>query len=473
MLRLSELAEETSVPKETIHYYLRAGILPRPQKVREKLALYNQNHVRLIRLVQQLQREKRMPLSDMARLFRESDYDAEKLEINLIAGKYEAPESEPAFLPGLSVPEEDLFHLDLDGAFLERLRALGLIGSGDGESGAEDRRLAAMLRVAEEKGIRAEFFGRIREPLEQIAKCQTEMMFGAVGEDAGYAEIVREAGEVDRLVNRYLEAAKTRLLRQRLERSMAEAPFSVERLLEKIYVPSEAFLARHQIPEQLKKLEAAGDPLALAAALIGIGRYREAAEQAAKGEARDPLESAVLGAIANALLGESDRAVDLAGRALSLAPENPRVAAYSAMAYFVQAARIGGLVSPLGWLQRAMKCFEVALYAKPESLRDRLEVAILTGRGYTILPGALARLDEGIAALQGILELLDAHDESAFGFELAGWSEIYRINTHFYLGEVHQRLGRHEAARKAWNEVLLRDPASNFANYVYNKTQGG
>ena len=62
-MKISELVNKTKVPKETIHYYVREGLIPRPRKMGRNVANYNQVHVEQIQLIKQIQDNFYLPLS--------------------------------------------------------------------------------------------------------------------------------------------------------------------------------------------------------------------------------------------------------------------------------------------------------------------------------------------------------------------------------------------------------------------------
>lgn len=51
---IKELQEATGAPSTTIHYYLRHGLLPRPQKTSVNRSLYTEEHVRILRRIGEL-----------------------------------------------------------------------------------------------------------------------------------------------------------------------------------------------------------------------------------------------------------------------------------------------------------------------------------------------------------------------------------------------------------------------------------
>lgn len=69
-MRMSDLVKRTQVSKETIHYYVREGLVPRPRKFAKNLADYNESHVERIRLIKELQDHHFLPLSVIKRVLK-------------------------------------------------------------------------------------------------------------------------------------------------------------------------------------------------------------------------------------------------------------------------------------------------------------------------------------------------------------------------------------------------------------------
>lgn len=61
-MRISELAEATGISVQTIHYYLREGLLPPPLKTARNMAYYGSEYVEDIRLIKELQEKRYLPL---------------------------------------------------------------------------------------------------------------------------------------------------------------------------------------------------------------------------------------------------------------------------------------------------------------------------------------------------------------------------------------------------------------------------
>jgi DNA-binding transcriptional MerR regulator len=62
-MKISELSRRTNVPKETIHYYVREGFLPRPRKKGKNVSDYDESFIERILLIKQIQDHFFLPLS--------------------------------------------------------------------------------------------------------------------------------------------------------------------------------------------------------------------------------------------------------------------------------------------------------------------------------------------------------------------------------------------------------------------------
>jgi len=70
-VKISKLAECTRVRKETIHYYIREGVLRKPRKTRKNVADYNESYVNQIRIIKGLQDNYFLPLSVIKKIIKQ------------------------------------------------------------------------------------------------------------------------------------------------------------------------------------------------------------------------------------------------------------------------------------------------------------------------------------------------------------------------------------------------------------------
>ncbi len=67
-MRMAELARVSGVSRETIHYYLREGLLPKPVKGGKTVAYYDESHLERLTLIRRLRDEKYLPLAVIRRI---------------------------------------------------------------------------------------------------------------------------------------------------------------------------------------------------------------------------------------------------------------------------------------------------------------------------------------------------------------------------------------------------------------------
>jgi len=70
-VKISELVKRTNVSKETIHYYIREGALPKPRKSGRNIADYDESMVEQIGLIKDLQENFFLPLSEIKKIIKQ------------------------------------------------------------------------------------------------------------------------------------------------------------------------------------------------------------------------------------------------------------------------------------------------------------------------------------------------------------------------------------------------------------------
>jgi DNA-binding transcriptional MerR regulator len=70
-MKISELSRRTNVPKETIHYYVRQGFIPRPRKKGKNVSDYDESFVERILLIKQIQDHFFLPLSLIKKIIKQ------------------------------------------------------------------------------------------------------------------------------------------------------------------------------------------------------------------------------------------------------------------------------------------------------------------------------------------------------------------------------------------------------------------
>jgi AcrR family transcriptional regulator len=67
-MTIAEIVERSGVPSATVHHYRRLGLLPAPQRVAANRFLYDERHVRALRLIRALRERRRLGLDEIRRI---------------------------------------------------------------------------------------------------------------------------------------------------------------------------------------------------------------------------------------------------------------------------------------------------------------------------------------------------------------------------------------------------------------------
>jgi len=75
-MRIKELEERSEVPRTTIHFYLRQGLLHQPHKTGRTMAYYDDSHVQRLKEISQLKKGSRVPIIFLKERMESSDVGA-------------------------------------------------------------------------------------------------------------------------------------------------------------------------------------------------------------------------------------------------------------------------------------------------------------------------------------------------------------------------------------------------------------
>ena len=69
-MKISELVKKTGVPKETIHFYIREGLLRKPRKGGVNIADYHEGYVEQIQLIKDLRDNYYLPIPEIKKIIK-------------------------------------------------------------------------------------------------------------------------------------------------------------------------------------------------------------------------------------------------------------------------------------------------------------------------------------------------------------------------------------------------------------------
>jgi len=210
-MKISDLIRETGVPKQTIHYYIQKGLLPKPRKLGSNSAEYGPAHVERIRLIKELQEHYFLPLAVIKKILARHRGQSESLiQFKLKTGYFKPLDQ---LLSG-SIKGEQKF-LEATGLALERLaqyEAWGIITpKGEGEQklySHEDcviGRVIAQFReigMTQERGFEPDILRELVETFREVVRKGADVFYRTAQDvlsEAEIAEIYPLAAEITAL----------------------------------------------------------------------------------------------------------------------------------------------------------------------------------------------------------------------------------------------------------------------------------
>src|SRR5687767_1412769 len=104
-IRIAELARRSGTSKETIHFYLREGLLKKPKKTSRNMAYYDESHVEQLKLIKRLRTESYLPLNVIKKVSKEGKLGTSARQLDLageLFGQNARAEFEPLTRKALS-----------------------------------------------------------------------------------------------------------------------------------------------------------------------------------------------------------------------------------------------------------------------------------------------------------------------------------------------------------------------------------
>lgn len=209
-MRMAELSAQSGVPRETIHFYLREGLLPRPVKGGRTVAFYGPEHLERLLLIRRLREEKYLPIAVIRRLLASPAAAAERDLDALAEVLHLAPDPLADAAPPRASP-----------ASVEAARARGLLGPRRGEDPADpaERRVLAVVEEVlaldpAARELTLDDLAACAEGLTSLVRREAELFFDAVirSADLGGSIAALRSGRAP--VARFIAAYRDLMLRR-------------------------------------------------------------------------------------------------------------------------------------------------------------------------------------------------------------------------------------------------------------------
>ncbi|APR80336.1 putative transcriptional regulator, MerR family protein [Minicystis rosea] len=473
-MRMAELASRSGVARETIHFYLREGLLPRPAKGGRTVAYYGEEHLERLKLIRHLREDKYLPIAVIRRLLEspaaERDLDVLADVLHIIPAGDEPvrpPSAEARAIAsshGLLGPERTAAPLSTGSP------AAGATGAAEPIDPAERRVLAAVeqaLALDEDaRRLTVADLEACATALTALVGREAELFFDAIftsGDVGGSIRALRSGrGTVARFIAAYRDLMLRRIVEEvllGLERGpelvvrTATVPLSARRE-EELGVPAR----RAALKDAFARAPSEENAAALCWHLFETGA---AAELAALSEAALSPRLRVLAAWGALATTRNETTIAALGRAVSAAPD-------FALGQILlgEAVVARGLRRKLGGaslLEAGIPALNQVFSADPD--RDPEAAArafgwFLRGRLELSLPPVLGRRARGLGSLARALKIIE---EEADRLEPAA-RILVGANARLSLSRHHAATGDAASARALLEAAAAMDPAGPIAD---------
>lgn len=473
--RISELVEVSGVSRDMIKYYLRADLLPRPEKPRPNLSLYTENHLDLIQLIPRFQQQTNLSLPEIADVFRAAGHDANAIEIELLSDKYRT-DSEDNIIP-MRVNSNDTRGLTFPAEFLEELVGYSLLSQTD-NLGKNESQLAGLLWAARNTGVPLEFFQAARGKLTELADLEVKTLIAIKRPGQNYHAMVKNITDADRIINRWMTTEKNSQVRNQFQQLIDNSERATATLLDTTYLPSAVFRERYGVEGMLSQMRGEFDVQLdhlqqaheLCIACLFLTEYDQTIAIADAILAVAPGDSVAIAcvALAHGMQNQVDKAVEYAAQLEGCEVYHPVIRQARILVLLLQAAKQGGVTDTSELMKSAGELF---LDLPNEVSTDQPETILALARANVAFPDFTNSRPQAIKALRTLLEQLKSDALEWTEVPIAGLREampvICRTYTLYYLGMLLDMDGNRTQARQCFEQVIQLDPASNFAQRAY------
>lgn len=426
-IRIAELARRSGTSKETIHFYLREGLLKKPKKTSRNMAYYDESHVEQLKLIKRLRTESYLPLNVIKKVLKEGKLGTSARHLDLageLFGQNARSELEPLTRKALSertgISEKHL--QDYEEAGLLHAKSAGKLK----RYGYEDVRVAEILRTAEEEAgeggekLVLERFAILEKHMALLVRDEMNHFFSRViagGDPKRALEMLRGGRET---IGKFLAVSRARRLRDEVEAMMPaiEGAISGQRP-EALYVQLEpeerersgedaikaALLERFE-----KKPEDPAGVIALFEHLVFMGDTKEVLDRypAVRGRAKEHPE--VLALYAESMIGHErlEEALNILDR-LRQEQKTPRAMNEALWGSIVlirlvrNFATLSSSTELIGYITRAFSAYDTARSTPARTLLESARMHLLLGRICVATPAFLGARDQGVLDLDRAL----------------------------------------------------------------------
>jgi DNA-binding transcriptional MerR regulator len=170
--KISEIVAKTNVPKSTILYYIKEGLLPEARKIKHNVHKYNDEHIELIRYIKYMQESMGSSIDEIK--------EALKKKNDSFSGSYTMLAPLMNTLRATSglhhySHKEFVEHFDIDATLLQQLLKDGIVIPLNDEFTKKDATMVALVEHFLEVGVGYDILKAYLQHARELAKLEQQM----------------------------------------------------------------------------------------------------------------------------------------------------------------------------------------------------------------------------------------------------------------------------------------------------------
>ncbi len=257
-ISMGVVMQRSGVARQTIHFYLRKGVLPRPRRTSRTYALYSPETVDLLEIVKECQTELRLSLDEIVRIFMHANYDPRQIrgELELRKAAARPAQETSSSAPRVFSAEELLASLQPapPAGWMDELRRRGLIRSRTDKFSAESAELVRSICELCQLGLKLDDLQNISKRVEEQAEAELAVFRRALDPKrlmkGDYSGAIRLLNALDQFARWNRKSAFRQLFESKAYRSVDIFVGPNE----KHVFPSETFLAKRGLNREIDRL---------------------------------------------------------------------------------------------------------------------------------------------------------------------------------------------------------------------------
>lgn len=483
-LKIAELSRVTGLSKQTIHYYMREGLLDPPTKTHPNVAFYDWSHVDRLLLIKKLKQEQRLTIAEIRERLRNGA--AGFLDEEVITSALTHAPAHGQRMSRRALLKESGLKMDS----LRFLAGTGLLVSleSDGQEtfSATDLDIAKSFQRILDTGCPPAIATRIIAPyIEGLAKPvrnEVESLFDIPLSPSERETVASALGECETAIEGFLTAARrvaiereTRTLIGELRKRADEVAHFYRDTTGVAHLSGE-YLKRLGVTTVIRRLKEMikNDPsdLDLYASLITIyfakGDYSQLLAWSKKGIEREPTNTWMLFYLGMAYLRNSrtDQAMQVFSRCLELDERFAMARMWLGGSMLMAAVKESELTEALSLVRGGVAQIDRAKDDLPEDTWQLVNFKGMRGKTLSMLPRFMGRHEEGMAELKESLELTLRERGQSQDPYFCAFLDLTALSRYLALGEEYDADGMIVERDEAWKAFLEIDPKNDLAGMI-------